>query len=132
MRSPRFRLSRPQAYATRFTPSVALRTKITSRSLGALIRRATFARASSNTAGVHVAKDALVVRDQQDADLGRPQRLDPLGHHFQRVDIQPRVGLVEDREARLEHVHLQDLEALLLAAGESVVHRARDERVVDL
>ena len=36
----------------------------------------------------------------------------------------PGVGLVEDRELRLEHGHLQDLVPLLLAAGEAGVHGA--------
>src|SRR6266851_5669072 len=251
MRSPRLMLSRPHAYATRFKASVALRTKMTSRSLGALMNRATFARASSNAAvvrslnlytprwmfalcssktrdiasitcrgfwlvaalsrytrgfprtvcarigkslriratssgvslivggltvtatalrlprvqgfahelvtlglelggelraagahdapvdehvdevWVHVAKDPLVVRDQEHPHLGRAHRLDALRHGLQRVDVEARVGLVEDREARPEHVHLQNFEALLLPARESVVHRAGDKGVVD-
>ena len=45
--SPGPRLSRPQAYATRLIPSVALRVKITSRSLGAFRNDAIFARAPS-------------------------------------------------------------------------------------
>ena len=43
---------------------------------------------------------------------------------LQRVDVEARVGLVEDRERRLEHRHLEDLVALLLAAGEALVDRA--------
>ena len=44
----------------------------------------------------------------------------------------PGVGLVEHRDLRLEHRHLQDLGALLLAAGEAVVEVARGERAVDV
>ena len=43
----------------------------------------------------------------------------------QRVDVEPGVGLVEDRDPRLQHRHLQDLDPLLLAAREPVVDVAR-------
>ncbi len=58
------------------------------------------------------------------------QLLDPLGDGAQRVDVEARVGLVEDRDVRLEHRHLQDLRALLLPAGEALVEVARGERAV--
>ena len=45
--SPGPRFSRPQAYATRFSASVALRVKITSRLDGALMYARTFSRAPS-------------------------------------------------------------------------------------
>ncbi len=47
-RSPGPRLSRPQAYATRLSASVAFRVKTTSFSLGALRKEATVRRAASN------------------------------------------------------------------------------------
>jgi hypothetical protein len=44
------------------------------------------------------------------------QRVHALGHDAQRVDVEARVGLVEDGQLRLEQRHLEDLVALLLAA----------------
>ncbi len=58
--------------------------------------------------------------------------LTPCETILQRVDVEAGVGLVEDRELGLEHRHLQDLEALLLAAREAVVEVAAGERLVDL
>src|SRR2546430_7716036 len=49
-------------------------------------------------------------------------------HGLERVDVEPGVRLVQDRELGLEHCELQDLVALLLAPGEPVVHRARRSR----
>ena len=55
-----------------------------------------------------------------------------MGHGLQRVDVEAGVRLVEEREGGLEHVHLQHLEPLLLAAGEALVHGPRDELIVHL
>ena len=55
------------------------------------------------------------------------ERVDALRDDLERVDVETRVGLVEDRDARLQHRHLQDLDALLLPAGEPVVQVARRE-----
>src|SRR5690606_15500057 len=64
-----------------------------------------------------VAQDARVVRDEQHAESGvLPGAVDPLGHDLQGVDVQARVGLVEDRDRGLEQLELEDLVALLLAA----------------
>ena len=46
------------------------------------------------------------------------------------VDVEAAVGLVEHREVRLHHRHLQDLVALLLAAREALVEVALLETVV--
>ena len=51
----------------------------------------------------------------------------PFATIFERVDVEARVGLVEDGDAGLEHGHLEDLDALLLAAGEAVVQVAGGE-----
>ena len=71
--------------------------------------------------------------DQQHADLaaGSRTRLTPSETTLQRVDVQAGVGLVEDRDLRLEQLQLQDLVALLLAAGEALVDVALGERRVD-
>ena len=70
--------------------------------------------------------------DQRAEALLVVQLLDALGDRPQRVDVEARVGLVEDRHVGREHRHLQDLRALLLAAGEAVVEVARGERSVDV
>src|SRR6478672_11840054 len=78
-----------------------------------------------------VVQDPLVVGDDQraHADL-RVQLVDALGDGAQGVDVEARVGLVEDGDLGLEHRHLQDLAALLLAAGEAVVEVAGRELAV--
>ena len=63
-----------------------------------------------------VVEQALVVGDQQDAELRVEHRVDTLGDDPQGVDVEARVGLVEDRELRVEQFELHDLVALLLAA----------------
>ena len=71
------------------------------------------------------------MRDQQDAEVAlrlRQHTVDAVGDDFHRVDVQPRIGLIHDRDFRLQHRHLQDLEALLLTAGEAFVHVPGDDR----
>src|SRR5262249_33582150 len=77
-------------------------------------------------------EDALVVGDDQNAHPGARELVDALGDDAERVDVQSRVGLVEDRELGLEHRELQDLHALLLAAGEAVVQVAGGEVLRDV
>ena len=48
----------------------------------------------------------------------------PSATTLQRVDIQAGIGFVENRQSRLQQRHLQDLVALLLAAGEADIQRA--------
>src|SRR5882762_9884470 len=55
-----------------------------------------------------------------------------MGHDFERVDIQPAVGLVKNSKPRFEHRHLQDFAPLLFAAGKSFIDRAGSERSVDV
>src|SRR6187431_2160588 len=72
--------------------------------------------------GVAVAQDAGVVRDQQHTEVGLALgAVDALRHDLERVDVETRVGLVEHGDLRLEQLELQDLVALLLAAGEALV-----------
>ena len=50
-----------------------------------------------------VAEDARVVGDEEDAEARlRVRAVDALGHDLERVDVETRVGLVEDREPRAE------------------------------
>ena len=60
------------------------------------------------------------------------QRLDPPGAVAQRVDVEPRVELVEDRDPRREHRQLQRLVALLLTARQVDVQRAVQELLVEV
>ena len=82
--------------------------------------------------GGDVVEQALVVGDEEHAALGRAHGVDALGDDLQRVDVEAGVGLVEDAVFRLEHHHLEDLVALLFAAGEAFVHRAGGEFPVHL
>ena len=59
--------------------------------------------------------------------LGVAQAIDAVGDDLERIDVEAGVGFIEQRELRLEHQHLQDLVALLLAAGEALVDAARQE-----
>ena len=68
--------------------------------------------------------------DQRAHALLGVERVDALGDGAQRVDVQAGVGLVEHGDLGLEHRHLEDLAALLLAAGEAVVEVARGELAV--
>ena len=78
-----------------------------------------------------VAQDPGVVGDQQHAGLaGVADPVDALADHAQRVDVEAGVGLVEDRDLRLEQLQLHDLVPLLLAAGEALVDVALGERRV--
>ena len=72
------------------------------------------------------------MRDHERAHVGADELLDAVGDDLERVDVEAGVGLVEHRDPRLQHRHLQDLDALLLAAGEAVVEVARRELARDL
>ena len=72
------------------------------------------------------------MRDHERAHVRADKLLDALGDDLEGVDVEPGVGLVEHRDLRLQHRHLQDLDALLLAAGEPVVQVARGELAADL
>ena len=60
------------------------------------------------------------------AGRSRPQR-----RCAARVDVEAGVGLVEDRDLRLQHRHLQDLRALLFATGEPVIDVAAGELLLN-
>ena len=64
--------------------------------------------------------------------LGRAHRVDAVRDELQRVDVEAGVGLVENRQRRLEQRHLEDLVALLLAAREPFVDRAAQHALVDV
>ena len=78
-----------------------------------------------------VVQHALVVRDEQDAQVRTGQSIDALGDNFEGVDIQAGVGLVHQSNFGLQQSHLQNLSAFLFAAGEAIVDRAVDKAIVD-
>jgi hypothetical protein len=61
------------------------------------------------------------VGDDDRRELRPLHLVDTLRHDLQGVNVQARVSLVHDGELGVEHEHLQDLVALLLAAGEALV-----------
>jgi hypothetical protein len=79
-----------------------------------------------------VIEQALIMRDEQHAALGGTQAVDALRDDLERVDVEAGIRLVEYRERGLEHEHLQDFVALLLAAREPFVDAALEEALVDL
>ena len=80
-----------------------------------------------NLVGNDVVEEALVVGDDEHADVRATERVHACGDDLERVDVETAVGLIEHRVGGLEHGHLENLAALLLSAGESLVHRARGE-----
>src|SRR4029453_2988517 len=79
-----------------------------------------------------VLQEPLVVRHQDHAVVGAPQAVHALRDGLERVDVEPRICLVQDGELRLEHGHLEDLFPLLPAAGEALVDRPIDEGPIHL
>ena len=71
-----------------------------------------------------------MVGDHDEGPLGAPERVHPVRHDPQGVDVEAGVGLVEDREARSEEHHLEDLVALLLAAREALVEGPAQQPLV--
>ena len=65
--------------------------------------------------------------DDEHAGLRPAEGVDPVRDDLEGVDVQTGIGFVEQGEGRLQHGHLQDFAALFLAAGESLVDRARGE-----
>ena len=74
--------------------------------------------------GLDVVEQALVVCDHDGGIVGGLQRVHALSHNAQRVDVEAAVGFVENAQLRLQHSHLENLVALLLAARETLVHGA--------
>ena len=60
--------------------------------------------------------------DHQHADIRTPEGIDAGGDDLEGVDVETAVGLVEHGVGGLQHRHLEDLAALLLAAREPLVH----------
>ena len=75
--------------------------------------------------GLHVIEQALIVGDQQHRLVGLAHdAVDAVADDAQRVDVEARIRLVEDRELGVDDAHLHHLVALLLAARKADVDRA--------
>jgi hypothetical protein len=74
--------------------------------------------------GNDVVQKPLVMRHQHDGVVLAGEPVHALGDDAQRVDVEARVGFVEDRQRRLEQGHLQNFVALLLAARKAFVDAA--------
>ena len=114
------------AYSCRNERFVALRLELL-RQLGAARGDDPAVHEDVHVVGGDVVEDPLVVRDHERAHLRADELVDALRDDLERVDVEAGVGLVEDRDPRLQHRHLQDLDALLLAAREAVVEVALRE-----
>src|SRR5437870_100183 len=71
--------------------------------------------------GHDVVEQPLIVRDDHHGAVRRAQGVDAVGDDPQGVDVEAGIGLVEHAQPRLQQRHLQDLVALLLAAGKAHV-----------
>ena len=68
-----------------------------------------------------VVQQPLIVGDDQHAEIGTHLGIHAVGDDAQRVNVQPRIGLVQNGKLRLQQRHLQDFRALLLTPGKAVV-----------
>ncbi len=68
--------------------------------------------------------------DEQNTQLRASQRIDAFRHNFERIDIQAGICFIHHCDFRLEQGHLENLGALLFAAGEPIIDRAVDETVI--
>ena len=82
--------------------------------------------------GHDVVQQPLVVGDDHDGAVGAAQGVDAGGNRLERVDVEPRVGFVEDGQGRVEHRHLKNLVSLLLAARKALVDGTADEALVQV
>src|SRR5262252_3862562 len=79
----------------------------------------------------NVLQKPLVVGNDDNGAVRGTQPVDPVGDHLEGVDVETGIGLVEHRELGLQQRHLQNLVALLLAAGEAYVYRAPQQVHID-
>ena len=71
------------------------------------------------------------MRDDDEGPARPAQPVDAVGDDLQRVDVEAGIGFVEHGEPRLEQRHLQNLVALLLAAGKADIDGAAQHVLVD-
>ena len=68
--------------------------------------------------------------DQHNGAFRVTHPVDAFRHQFERINVQPRISLVEYCQIRLQHGHLQNLIALLFAAGKPFVDGTRQQFIV--
>ena len=54
-----------------------------------------------NEIGHNVVEQPLVMGDDEQRTPAVAKSVDPFGHHFQGVDVKPRIGFVQNRQLRL-------------------------------
>ena len=74
--------------------------------------------------GLNEVQDPLVVGHQNDSLVRPAERIDAICDDLQRIDVEPRVRLVEERQLGVEYGQLEDLVTLLFAARETFVYVA--------
>ena len=80
--------------------------------------------------GDDVIQQTLIVGHQQNRPIRAAHGVHAARDDSQGVDIEPRIGFIEDRQRRFEHRHLKDLVPLLFAAGKPFVDRPVQQRLV--
>src|SRR5579875_1814950 len=73
--------------------------------------------------GNEVVEETLVVSDEQRGAVRAAHRADTSGHDSQSVDVETRIGLIQNGQSRFEDQHLEYLVTFALPAGEPVVDR---------
>ena len=82
--------------------------------------------------GHDVLQEPLIMRDDDHGPILVPQCIDAIGHGAEGVDVQAGIGLVENAQPGIEHRHLEDFVAFLLAAGKAFVDGPLEQIVVDV
>ena len=59
-----------------------------------------------NIVGFDVVQQALIMGDDQHAEFGSAQGVDAFGNDAQRVDVETRIGLIQNGDLRFEGCHL--------------------------
>src|SRR5690606_34878794 len=78
-------------------------------------------RQNVNEIRLNVIKQALIMRDQNNAVLIGTKFIYAFGNDAQRVDIKPRIRFVQNSELWFKHGHLQYLIAFFLTARKAFV-----------
>ena len=82
--------------------------------------------------GHDVVEQTLVVSDDEEAAIFATHVVNAFGDDAECVDVEARVGLIHHAILRIKHGHLENLAALLFAAGEALIEGAGGELAVDL
>src|SRR5882672_6634020 len=80
----------------------------------------------------YVIEQALIMRHENDGVFRVVKLIDTTGDDSQGIDIQTGISFVENREPGFEHSHLQNLVALFLASGETLIDGTSHEACIHL